>query len=82
MVYAVALLGFSLTVILVALFIAPKMDKYRDCLSIGDIIAKSYGKTAQIITGVFSMIICAGILGAQVGAMGAIFERFLNLPQM
>lgn len=80
MVYPFALLGFSLKEIIVATLIAPRMDNYRDCVSIGDIMAKSYGRTAKIITGIFSMIICAGILGAQVGAMGAIFNRFFSMP--
>lgn len=80
MIYAFGLLGFSLKEILVALFIAPRMDAHNDCLSIGDIIAKRYGTTAKIVTGIFSMIVCAGILGAQVGAMGAIFNTFLGIP--
>lgn len=78
--YAFALLGFSLKEILVAKLIAPRMDNYRDCLSIGDIMQKRYGVNAKIITGVFAMIICAGILGAQVGAMGTIFNLFFHIP--
>jgi len=79
MIYAFALLGFSLKEILVAFIIAPRMDAHRDCLSIGDIIVKRYGIVAKVITGVFSLIICAGILGAQVGAMGAIFHTFFGI---
>lgn len=79
MIYPIALLGFSLKEIGVALFIAPRMDKHRDCLSIGDIMAKRYGQGAKIVTGIFAVLICAGILGAQVGAMGAIFNRFFSL---
>lgn len=79
MMTAFALLGFSLKEIIVALWIAPKMDAHRDCLSIGDIMAKCYGRYAKILTGVFSLIVCAGILGAQVGGMGAIFNRFFGI---
>lgn len=77
--YAFALLGFSLKEILVALCIAPKMDNHNDCISIGDIMAKRYGHVGKVITGVFAMLICAGILGAQVGAMGAIFNTFFGI---
>lgn len=77
--YSFALLGFSVKEILVAKFIAPKMDAHRDCLSIGDIMFKRYGKVAKIITGVFAIIVCGGILGAQVGAMGTIFHQFFNI---
>ena len=79
-VFAFALLGFSLKEILVAQFIAPRMDAFRDCLSIGDIMERRYGTVAKIVTGVFAILICTGILGAQVGAMAAIFERFFHLP--
>lgn len=78
--YAFALLGFSLKEILVAKVIAPRMDNFRDCLSIGDIMQKRYGINAKIITGIFAMIICSGILGAQVGAMGTIFNLFFHIP--
>lgn len=79
LIYSFALLGFSLQQILVALVIAPRMDAHRDCLSIGDIIAKRYGVVAKVITGIFSLLVCSGILGAQVGAMGAIFQTFFNV---
>lgn len=82
MLYAFALLGFSLKEILVAKFIAPRMDAHRDCLSIGDIMQKRYGVPAKLITGVFAMIVCSGILGAQVGAMGTIFNQFFNVPEL
>jgi solute:Na+ symporter, SSS family len=77
-----ALWGFSLKEILVALFIAPRMDKYPDAISVGDIMETVYGKGAKILTGIFSVILCAGILGAQVGAMGYIFNVFIGLPQI
>ncbi len=82
LIYAFALLGFSVKEILVACFIAPRMDKYRDCLSIGDIIGKRYGTAAKVCTGVFSLIVCAGILGAQVGAMGAVFNTFFSIKPL
>lgn len=78
----VFLFGFSFQIILVSLFLAPKMDKYKEAITAGDIIRIHYGKNAQIITGFLSVIICTGILGAQVGAMGYIFNVFLNLPRL
>lgn len=76
------LFGFSLQIILVSLFIAPKMDRYNDAITAGDIIGKHYGVSAKILTGILSVIICAGILGAQVGAMGYIFNVFLGIPRL
>ncbi|MCH7558826.1 MAG: sodium:solute symporter family protein [Planctomycetes bacterium] len=75
----VALWGFSLKEILVAKFIAPKMDNFPNAISAGDIMEQGYGKLAKVITGFFSVFLCAGIVGAQVGAMGLIFNVFLGI---
>ncbi|MEA3491867.1 MAG: sodium:solute symporter family protein [Campylobacterota bacterium] len=77
-----ALWGFSFKEILVATLIAPKMDKYPNAISVGDIMYENYGNLAKIITGILSIILCAGILGAQVGAIGYIFNVFLGIPQI
>ncbi len=76
------LFGFSLQVILVALFIAPKMGNYRNAITAGDIMGQHYGTAAKIITGFLSVIVCAGILGAQVGAMGYVFNVFTGIPRI
>lgn len=77
-----ALWGFSFKEIFVAKFIAPRMGQFRDCISAGDIMFKAYGKTGKIITGVFSVMLCMGIVGAQVGAIGYVFEVFLDMPRL
>ena len=58
------------------------MGKYPDAISVGDIIHENYGKTGKIITGIMSVAVCAGILGAQVGAIGYIFNVFMGMPRM
>jgi len=77
-----ALWGFSLKEILVAKYIAPRMDSYSTAITVGDIMGKHYGRIPKIITGVFSVLVCAGILGAQVGGIGYIFHVFLGLEQI
>ena len=74
-----ALWGFSLKEILVARFIAPRMAEYPDAISVGDIMKQRYGVVGQVVTGIMSVIVCAGILGAQVGAIGIIFNVFLEV---
>ena len=82
MVFAIGLLGFSLKEILIGFFIVPFMDKFQDCLSVGDIIEKNFGRNAKILIGIFSVIICIGILGAQVSAMGVLFSFFFKIPSL
>lgn len=77
-----ALWGFSLKEILVAGYIAPRMDKYRDAISVGDIMNIHYGKAAKIFSGIFGFILCAGILGAQIGAIGYIVNVFLGIERL
>lgn len=76
----VALWGFSLKEILVAKFIAPRIHHFPDAISVGDVMEKNYGKCGKVVSGIFSVFLCAGILGAQVGGMGYIFHVFLNIP--
>ncbi len=75
----IALWGFSLKEILVSKFIAPRMDNFPNVISAGDIMERGYGKLAKVVTGFFSVFLCAGIVGAQVGAMGVIFKVFLGI---
>jgi solute:Na+ symporter, SSS family len=76
----VALWGFSLKELLVASFIAPRMGRFNDVLSVGDIMQRDYGQVGKVVTGIFSLLLCAGIVGAQVGGIGIIFHVFLGLP--
>ncbi len=75
----VALWGFSLKEILVAKFIAPRMDNFPNVISAGDIMEQGYGKLGKVVTGFFTVFLCAVIVGAQVGAMGYIFNVFLGI---
>lgn len=78
----IALYGFSLAVILVGKFVVPKMKKFDHISSTGEIMREAYGKKAQIFTGIFAFMVCAGILGAQISAIGYIFNIFLGLEPL
>lgn len=75
----VVLWGFSLKEILVAKFIAPRTGNFSGVISVGDLMDRGYGKMGRIVSGFFSVFLCAGIVGAQVGAMGIIFNVFLDI---
>ncbi len=68
--YTFCLLGFSTQLIFVALVIVPHMEPLRKVFSIGDIMAKFYGLWGRYISGAASVLVCTGIIGAQVNAMG------------
>lgn len=77
-----ALWGFSLKEILVAKYIAPRMQAHRDAISIGDIMVKAYGTPGRLVSGICGVLLCIGIIGAQVGAMGYVFETFLGISRL
>ena len=76
----VALWGFSLKEILVSKVIAPRIGAFPDAISPGDVMERDYGRAGKVITGIFAVLLCAGILGAQIGAMGYMFQLFLGFP--
>lgn len=78
----VALWGFSIKEILVARYIAPRMGQYPQAISVGDIMDQHYGRGARLFSGFFAIALCAGILGAQVGAMGYVFNLFLDVDKV
>ncbi len=79
--YVVCLLGFSLQQFLVGFFIAPKMARFKSCLSVGEIMGHVYGYPGRLLTGMASLLVCSGILGAQISAMGYVCQLFLGLSQ-
>lgn len=77
-----ALWGFAVKEVLVATVLAPRMHRFPHALSAGDIMEVSYGKPAKILTGVFGVLLCVAIVGAQVGATGVIFSVFLGMDPL
>lgn len=78
--YIAIIFGFSLKEILIGLFIAPRMQAFRSVTTIGDIMEHAFGRPAKIITGLASVLVCGGIIGAQIAACGSIIHTFLGPP--
>ncbi len=76
---ATTLWGFSLMLFLVGWFIAPRTEAFRHCISVGDIVEEKLGLGARVLSGALGTLVCMGVLGAQVGAMGAVFALFTPL---
>jgi len=74
--YAGALLGFSAQLIITALFFSPRLARMNNVLTIGDVVRSSYGKAAQILTGLLWLSFCIGILVAQMSVLGKTLSLF------
>lgn len=81
--YIIAMYGFSLKEILIAKYIAPRVGAFqKTCITAGDVMKTAYGKVGKISTGFASIIVCGGVIGAQLAACGNIFESFLRIPSL
>ncbi|MCW8885429.1 MAG: sodium:solute symporter family protein, partial [Motiliproteus sp.] len=59
--------------------IAPKLKRYPGAHTVGDIMDHHFGAPARLFTGIFSIIYCVGILGAQALAIGTVFNAVLGI---
>lgn len=71
--------GFPIAVVLSGLFIAPRLKQYTGAHTVGDVVEHHYGAGARLFTGLFSLIFCVGILGAQALAVGTVFNTILGV---
>ncbi len=79
-VYMFAFCAFGVQTVLVGLFVAPRLKNYVGAHTLGDVMHEHYGKPARIATGVLSLALCAGILGAQALAIGTVVNATLDVP--
>lgn len=63
-------LPYALQTIVVGIFVAPRLTAHRDCTTLGDIMRKSYGPLAQVLTGLISIGMLVGFT-AVIGRIGA-----------
>ena len=81
LIYVVALWGFSFKEILIAHYIAPRMTRFRKAISVGDMMGMLYGQNVRVFTGVASVLVCAGIAGAQFAGLGYVLNVLMGVPQ-
>ncbi|MFP2769398.1 sodium:solute symporter family protein [Oceanisphaera sp. KMM 10153] len=71
--------AFPIATVLTGIFIAPKLKRYIGAHTVGDIMEQQFGRYARLITGLFSLIFCIGILGAQALAVGTVFNAIIGI---
>jgi solute:Na+ symporter, SSS family len=72
-------LGFTFQTILIGVFVAPKLRKYKEAYTVGDIVGFHYGKAARVFTGLISMLYCAGIVGIVGQVSGLLLQSTFNI---
>tara|TARA_B100001248_G_scaffold262736_1_gene261981 strand:- start:40354 stop:43800 length:3447 start_codon:yes stop_codon:yes gene_type:complete len=79
-IFVMAWLGNSLSLCLIARYVAPRMESFKGMISIGDIMHSFYGKPGRIITGCASLFLSIGYIGAQVASIGYLCDTVLGVP--
>jgi len=79
-VYMFAFFAFGLQTLLVGAFVAPRLKRYAGAHTVGDVMAEHYGPMARLLTGILSIALCAGILGAQALAIGTVVNATIDVP--
>ncbi len=70
--------GVAIMFIYMGLWIVPKMARYTNCITIGDIMKDLYGNYGSMITGLLGTFFIIFVVSAQFVAMGQICENMLG----
>lgn len=74
-----SILSIPLAFLVAGKYIAPKMVRFRNCLSLGDIIGQLYGADSKILAGILIVLLNSVVGGMNIAFLGLIFENFLHL---
>ncbi len=72
--------GVAIMFIYMGLWIVPKMVRYTNCITVGDIMKNLYGKYGSIITGLLGTFFIIFVVGAQFVALSRICKNMLGWP--
>lgn len=81
-VFLFAFFAFSLQTVLIGVFVAHKLRRYAGAHTVGDVMEHHYGRFSRLLSGVLSIAVCAGILGAQALAIGTVFNTLLDVNKV
>ena len=75
----VAFMSFPLAFIIQGLFIAPKMARFSQCMTMGDVMGHLYKGPSQVITGVLACFTAFCIAGMELTVIGILCETLLGI---
>ena len=78
-IFLICFFGNAVNMLLVAYTMVDPVAKYKDAMTLGDIAYDMYGKFGRILVGVCTVILSAGVVGTQMGVIGAVGRDFLQI---
>lgn len=79
-IFLLACVCFVVRDLIIAFMIVPKFDTYKNCLTVGDIMAIHYGKPGKICVGIAGALQGSIFLSMQLAAIGHLMNYFLGMP--
>lgn len=76
-----ALMGFALAMMAIGRFLVPGVARFSGVSTVGGILERDYGRGARALTGAFAFLSCAGVVAAQMEAMGLTFRTLLGVSE-
>lgn len=77
--HVLALWGFSAGTVLVGLLVAPRLQRFRGCASVGSLMGTAYGPAARAAVGTLAALFCCAVLGAQLRSLGLLLDAWLGM---
>ena len=77
--FIIPALGEPLALIIVSLFLIPKMREFIGKVSVAEAMGAMFGKYVQIITALLGIFLCAGIIALQFRVSASIFQLFFGI---
>ena len=75
-----ALMGFAFAMMAIGRFLVCGVAQFNGVSTVGGILETHYGRGARVLCGGFAFLSCAGVVAAQMEAMGLTFRTLLGVP--
>ena len=75
-------LTYAVQTILVGLLFAPRLSRFRDCHTIGDVMERRYGKFTHLLAGIVSVGLCIGFTAVMGKIAGQLLHSVTGWPLM
>lgn len=72
-------IGLGVGALFIGRFFVPKMNHFSECVTLGEVIGKLYGKRARILTGLVGFLFSICFVGVQILALSYVFEGFMGV---
>lgn len=73
---------FPVQSVITGLYIAPRLNRMKDCHSVGDIFEEKYGKASKLLVGIISVGLCLGFASIMAMVGGKMLSAFTGIPML